>query len=361
MLDKLAVRNRRRFVFDVDFKPKLITTGNPDGEMLPERKFWCLATGADNDDEPYGLGLAHWLYWPVLFKRNQTKFWLIALEKFGQPTVWGKYPRHAKAEEIRKLQDAGAAVRTDATVATPDDVVLELLEAKGRGTMDYAAFHDRIDAAISKVVLGQTMTTDDGSSKSQADVHMSVRQEIVAADARLICDSFNRSIVRWLVDWNFPGAAYPIVSRNMDIAPDLKALAERDEIISRMMGKKPDEQYIEQTYGLTLAEVTASPPPTDSDETKTQDFAETDLDPLEQALDAMDAAISDEDWEAIASPLIQPILAQAKTDPETLISDLASLYPQLDSSALEQQLAQILFVADTWGRLQEAGQQAPDA
>ncbi len=98
-------------------------------------------------------------------------------------------------------------------------------------------------------------------------------------------------------------------------------------------------------------EATASPPPTDSGKAKTQNFAEADLDPLEQALDAMDAAISGEDWEAIASSLIAPILAQAKTDPETLISDLASLYPQLDSRALEQQLAQILFVADTWGRL----------
>ena len=46
------MRNRRRFVFGPDFLPRLLTVETPEGEALPERKFWVLATGADNDDEP---------------------------------------------------------------------------------------------------------------------------------------------------------------------------------------------------------------------------------------------------------------------------------------------------------------------
>ena len=82
-LDRLKVRNRRRFVFDADFNLRLLTTDNPNGEVLPDHKFWTFSTGADHDDEPYGRGLAHWLYWPVWFKKNQVKFWLVFLEKFG--------------------------------------------------------------------------------------------------------------------------------------------------------------------------------------------------------------------------------------------------------------------------------------
>ena len=348
-LERLAVRNRRRFVFGPDSSLKLLTTTRPQGETLPERKFWVLSTGADNDDEPYGLGLAHWLYWPVLFKRHLARFWLIALEKFGQPTVIGKYPRGASEADIRSLQQAGEAVRTDTVATMPEDVVLELLESARSGRMDYAGFYDRLDAAIAKVVLGQTMTTDDGASLSQADVHFTVRQDIVAADARLISDSFNRSVVRWLTDWNFPGAAYPTVERDMDEAPDLKALAERDEIITRMTGKRPDDEYIEQTYGLKLVEPATGTPP---DDTTLTEFAEAELTPLEQALDAIDA----EDWESLANPLIQPILKQAKAVPDTLLADLAKLYPTLNTDALTQQLTQLLWVADTWGRLNAAGE-----
>ena len=215
VLERLKVRNRRRFVFDGDFRPKLLTTANPNGEALPERKFWWFSTGADHDDEPYGLGLAHWLYWPVFFKRTQTRYWLVFLEKYGQPTTVGKWSRRASEAEKRQLLQAQAALRADTGIAIPDDMAIELLEAKRSGSADYAALYDRLDAAIAKVVLGQTMATEDGASLSQAQVHMAVRDDIVAADAHLVCDSFNRSIVRWLTEWNFPRAAYPTVSREM--------------------------------------------------------------------------------------------------------------------------------------------------
>ena len=61
----------------------------PDGtlDLMPDRKFWTISTGAEHSDEPYGVGLARSLYWPVWFKRNNVQFWLIFLEKFGMPTV----------------------------------------------------------------------------------------------------------------------------------------------------------------------------------------------------------------------------------------------------------------------------------
>ena len=74
------------------------------------------------------------------------------------------------------------------------------------------------------------------------------------------------------------------------------------------------------------------------------------LEPLEQALDAIDA----EDWAALATPLIQPILEQAKAEPEALMETLATLYPELDTEALTAQLTRLIFAADTWGRLNTA-------
>ncbi|MCY4430657.1 MAG: DUF935 family protein, partial [Rhodospirillales bacterium] len=89
--EQIRVRDRRRFVFDQDFRPRLLTFENPHGEELPERKFWTFCAGGDHHDDPYGVGLGWHLYWPVWVKRNQGKFWLVYLEKFGMPTVVGKY------------------------------------------------------------------------------------------------------------------------------------------------------------------------------------------------------------------------------------------------------------------------------
>ena len=50
-------------------------------------------------------------------------------------------------------------------------------------------------------------------------------------------------------------------------------------------------------------------------------------------------------------PIIEPILRRAKADPEAFLSDLASVYPEMDDSELIERLTRVLFVADTWGRL----------
>ena len=350
VLDKLKVRDRRRFVFGPDFQPRLVTTTNPDGETLPPQKFWWLATGADHDDEPYGLGLGHWLYWPVLFKREQTGFWLTWADKFGAPTVVGKYPRSASDDDKRLVHNAGKAVAHETTVAIPDHMQLELLEAARSGNSSYAEFYDRLNAAISKVVIGQTMTTDDGSSRSQADVHLSVRDDIVAADARLICDSFNRSVVRWLIGWNFPGAAYPRVERELDDAPDLQALAERDEIVIRMMGRRPDAAYIKETYGIDLVDEVATKdvankPPVPPAEPRQAALAEPDGDALvQQTREALGPKL--EAW--VAGLAAQVNKAASLADYRDWLDNAA--LAALDDSGMTVTLGDALLVAYLKGR-----------
>lgn len=248
-LADIKVRERRRFGFDGDGRLRLKTMHNPQGELLPERKFWAFSTGADNDDEPYGLGLAHWLYWPAFFKKADLKYWLIFLERFGQPTLKGEYPANASEEEQNRLLSAMGATITDSGIIHPQGMSISLLEAARSGTADYAALYEKMDEAIAKVVLGQTASVHGtpgrlGNDELQGDV----RQDLIKADADLISESFNRSVVRWLIDWNFPGAAYPRVYRKVELDEDLHRRAERDQAITNM-GFKPSVGYIHETYG----------------------------------------------------------------------------------------------------------------
>jgi phage gp29-like protein len=249
VIERVAVRNRRRFRFDAEGLLRLLTPDRMvEGIPAPAPYFWHYGTGADHDDEPYGIGLAHWLYWPVLFKRNGIKFWLMFLEKFGSPTAIGRYDAGASEEDRRRLLEATEAIQHDAGIVIPKDMMIDLLEASRAGTASYQGFHDAMDEAIAKVILGQTMTTQDGSSLSQAKVHLQVRSDLVKADADLICEAWNTGPARWLTEWNFPGAVPPRVWRVMEEPEDLGARAERDARV-RDLGFRPTLAYIRQTYG----------------------------------------------------------------------------------------------------------------
>lgn len=246
--EDVKVRNRRRFGFDIDGQPRLITFDDPQGEVLPERKFWTFSCGADNDDEPYGLGLGYWLYWPTFFKRNNQKFWLIYNDKFGMPTAKGTYPPNATTEEKSRLLEALRAIHTDSGIAIPEGMVVELLEAARSGTADYASLHDKMNAAIDKIIVTQTMSSNDGSSLAQAEVHERKGESVAESDADLIDSSWSRGPGAWLTAWNFPKAKPPIVSRVFDEEEDLNTTSERDERLTRM-GFEPSEEYIREKYG----------------------------------------------------------------------------------------------------------------
>lgn len=251
--DAIKVRDRGRFRFDRERGLHLWTLGQG-WVRMPDRKFWCPVAGGDNHDVLYGLGLAHSLYWPVFFKRNDIKFWLIFLEKFGMPTAVAKL-NSTQLDDPQQRSKAITMLRqiaTDAGVVVPADVngapVVELLEAARSGAVDYAAMHKAMNEAISKVVVGQTMTTDNGSSKSQAEVHEGVARRLIAADSDLLCGSFNEGPVKWWCEWNFPGAMPPRVYRQTDAPEDMAQRAERDTKIFAL-GYEPTEEYMRETYG----------------------------------------------------------------------------------------------------------------
>ncbi|MBF0584187.1 MAG: DUF935 family protein [Magnetococcales bacterium] len=259
VLSGIKVRKQRRFAFDEESRLRLLLRDNPKGELLPARKFWHFCTGADNDDEPYGLGLAHWLYWPVYFKRNGIRLWLIFMDKFGMPTAKGIYPTNASEEEKRRLLSALRAIQTDSGIIIPEGMQIELIEASRGGQVHYEAFIDRMNAAISKVVLSQTLTTDAAGGRYKSEVQKSVRNEVVRADADLVCDSFNRTVARWLTEWNHPGAQLPHVWRLVREESDLLPRAERDKVLFSM-GFKPTLAYVQETYGGHWTEVATDLP-----------------------------------------------------------------------------------------------------
>lgn len=345
----IKVRDRRRFGFDGLGRLRLKTTADPMGELLPDRKFWAYSTGADNDDEPYGLGLAHWLYWPAFFKKAGLQYWLVFLERFGQPTAKGEYPSNASPQEQQKLLDALEAISTDTGIIVPQGMTISLLEAARSGTADYASLYDKMNEAIAKVVLGQTASSQGtpgrlGNDELQGDV----RQDLIKADADLVCESFNRSVVRWLTEWNYPNAAYPRVYRKVELDEDLAKRAERDSKIVTM-GFKPTVGYITETYGgeweaasqPSLPVVPGSPAqpnfaaPADQ-QTPPQQMLELTRQAVEPATNAWIDQIR--------------VLVDSAESLEQLADQLLELQPELSLDAYADALATAMVTAELAGR-----------
>ncbi len=251
VINKLIGKHPRRFSFTTSRELRLLTPQNMiDGEAVPERKFVIFTYG--DSDNPFGKGIGQRLWWPVWFKKNGIKFWLVFLEKFGSPTPVGKYPPGTSPEQQKALMDAIEAIQTDTGVKIPDSMNLEFLEASRAGTVSYENLCEYMDRQISKAVLGQTATTEGtpgklGNENAQADV----KQEIVEADADLLDSCLNETLIRWIVDYNFPDVTeYPKIKTYAAAKPNLKEQSEIDKTVVSEIGLDVGEDYFYETYGI---------------------------------------------------------------------------------------------------------------
>lgn len=360
-LDRILVRKARRFRFDRDGGLRLVRKLSGSGELMPEQKFWLFRADQDDDDEPYPLGLGHYCYWPVWFKRNALRFWALWSEKFAAPTAVGKLPPGAKAEERSKLLRILEAIIRGGKIVIPSNVAVDLLEALQRAGDDYERFCKYLDGAIAKIILSQTMTTDDGSSRAQAAVHSDVKVDVVKSYADLHCESFNRGPAHWLTEWNYPGAAIPRVWRDCSEGEDLGQRSKVDRDLYEI-GYRPNQQRIVDVYGqgyepVTTAtagtQVTAPPNPPDGEQTQ---FAEG-----EGELDSeggIEALIAGDGWERLIGPdvrAIERVVAGAKTldDAKRLLTEYYAQEPE----ALTESLARVMFAARIGG---DAGAELAD-
>jgi phage gp29-like protein len=250
----VKVKKQRRFRFNVDGELRMLTRAQIiDGEAVPARKFIVHRHSIDDDDDdPYGIGIGSVLFWPAWFKRQALSHWLRGAEKHAFPTVMGTYPGDFDKERQDKLLDAFRKMANDTGIAVPEGVLLSLLESKGAAGGDiYEKINRYLDELMSEAVLGETLSTNSGErgARSLGEVHNEVRVAIAKADADLVCTTLRESIVTWIVELNFPGAAIPDVWRDFAEAEDLDARVTRDKAIFDMGYEPSDVQYFDDTYG----------------------------------------------------------------------------------------------------------------
>jgi phage gp29-like protein len=355
---RFPVRKPRRFVYvdDDDGRgPQLRLLVKEDmlrGEPLPERKFIVHRVNP-RDDNPYGTGLGLQLFWPVYFKRAGILAWSKFIDRFGTPTVWGRYPVASEAKDKKTLMEALRAFSADGCVMTPEGALIDLLEANGSGNVTtQEALVRAMDSAIAETILGQeTGEHSGGALAAAAKERADVRLDLVQADADLLSETLNSTLIAWLCDFNGIGPCN--VYRQIKEEVDLKVASETDKNVADL-GFELSEEAARAKYGDGWSKKLAG---IENPTQAVPKFAEHGND----APDSGDAA------EKSLPQLMResgPALQQWIDEIETMLDAAGSLsefremlvaaYPKLDNTALVATLSAAFAALDLRGRYEVA-------
>ncbi len=355
---RILKRAQRRFVYvqpDPNEAPqlRLLTAKNMlTGEELEPRKFIVHRINPE-DDNPYGTGLGLQLYWPVFFKRNGILSWNKLNDRFGSPTPWGKYPVRADDKAKQTLFNALQALSSDGMLMTPEGMQIELLESKLTGSVstqkDLCAY---MDAWINEVVLSQEPGVKTGASASAANEREDVRLDLVQADADLLSDTINSTLVAWFCAFN--GLSPCMVSRVIKKPEDLKSASETDVNIASM-GFRPTLDAVRARYGDGWEE--AKPPapaaqvPQQQEKHQTPNHAEIDLPQVPQQQEKRLAQFAEHATPGVADPtqqLTDELTSAAAPALAGWIAQVQSLVDQADSlNALQDAMVQAFGALDS--------------
>lgn len=132
------------------------------------------------DQKDYGLLMIAAQY--VIYKRGGFGDWSQFAELFGMPFRVGKYNPFDDSSR-RKLDEALSSMGGAGHAVIPEGTSIEFFNNVQSGQSDiFKNIIELSNSEISKIFLGQTMTTDNGSSKSQSETHKDVENEIILSD-----------------------------------------------------------------------------------------------------------------------------------------------------------------------------------
>jgi phage gp29-like protein len=233
-------------------RPLLIGNAGERLELTPG-KFLFLQIKASSDIS-VRVGIAYSAAFNWMCKNYTIKDWMQFGEIYGMPFRTGKYPQGSSEDDINALLRAVTQMGVDAAAVIPQSMMIELVRAEGSsmGHLLYQGMADYFDKQTSKVVLGQTGTTDatPGQLGSGQD-HTEVRRDIEVADARAVEACLNRQLIRPFIDLNRgPQKRYPWLYIGRPESKDAKLMADIAAVLVPM-GAKIEARQITSAAGFS--------------------------------------------------------------------------------------------------------------
>lgn len=251
-LDK-PLKDRKKFI--------ALKESDRDGYDYTQDEFMIECGDDDN------LGFLYRAALFVIYKRGGWGDWSQFVEKFAMPFLTAEYEGFDTSVRDA-LFEALALIGSNPYAAVPKGVKLEVHDNNTSGSnTTYDAFTDKCDRQILIALLGNTMTTLEGSSRAQSQTHMETQEARFKRIRKYVQRVLNFKFLPLLIKrgykvdggyFSFPDAGETISTRErLDMALDMK---KADLAV--------DDDYIFEITGVAKAENTKEPDPEKKEEKK---------------------------------------------------------------------------------------------
>lgn len=216
---------------------------------------------------PDDLGLFLKAATQTIPKKNMLAFWDSFGEIFGMPMRLARTTSRNDAD-ISKLERMMQSTANNSWAVMGVDTEIQFIE-NGRGDA-FNVYDKRIDRAnseMSKLLLGQTMTIEDGSSLSQSQTHLEVFENLVDKDRDMLRDVVNNQLLP-----RMEAAGFPVGGLSFEWDDTINYTPEQQVQYETMITDRyeVDSKYYAEKYNMPVGErrqpVQVTPPDDDDDD-----------------------------------------------------------------------------------------------
>ena len=157
---------------------------------------------------PYDLGLMELASKEVIVKNYARTDWSQSSEKYGMPLL-KILTDTSDEDELDKMEAQAADFATNGYIILHSDDESEIVQPKNSDF--YKIYQENIqlcDAQISKLINGQTGTSDEKAFVGSAEVHERILNDYTRARLRNVSHLINRELIPFLSWWSYPLEGY---------------------------------------------------------------------------------------------------------------------------------------------------------
>lgn len=210
--------------------------------------------------QPSDLGLLLKAATQTIPKKNTMAFWDTFAEIFGMPMRIARTDSR-DPQELSRLQRMLVGAGNNQTMVAGLDTEIQFVESsKGDAYNVYQRRIEMANAELSKLIIGQTMTIEDGSSLSQSQTHLQVFEQLAASDRYMLRDIVNDQLLPRMARHGFPVEGLRFEwDEAIDYTPEQQVayetmIADRFEV---------DPKYFAEKYSMPVGTRRKTTPPTE--------------------------------------------------------------------------------------------------